>query len=90
MFSLPGHTLADVVHEDAESVLVRARRGEADVLLRTPRDDYASPDQLAKLRYGFEIQRSLDAPGVARALGLERRSGGWVAHIGFLSALVRS
>jgi predicted ATPase/signal transduction histidine kinase len=78
MLTLSGYAVSDAVHEDAESILLHARRGDQGVLLRTPRVDYPSPEQIGRLRYGYEIQRGLAQAGVVRVLGLERRTGGWV------------
>ena len=75
----PTATVVDVIHEDGETRLVRATWGEdeARVLCRTPRDDYPSPENIARLRYGYEVQAGLDLAGTARPIALERLAGSW-------------
>ncbi len=78
MLTHSGFHISTVLSAESESLLVRARRGEQDVLLRTTSADYPTPEEIRKVRYGYDIQRSLMGDGVVRVLGLERRSRGWV------------
>jgi predicted ATPase/signal transduction histidine kinase len=72
------HNAADIVIEDASSVVTRAARDGRRVLLR--RSSKASPTsrELAMLRHGASISQSLDLPGVLRVHAVEELAGGVV------------
>lgn len=66
-------TVASEVRENAESALFRGYRsadGRA-VLLKCPQGGRPTTRQLARLRHEYAILSSLDAPGVAKAFGIE-------------------
>ena len=75
------YTAVDSVIEDATSVTTRGVREGRPVLLR--RSSKASPTarDLAKLRYGAAISRSLDLPGVLAVHGVEEARGGGVVVV---------
>jgi predicted ATPase/signal transduction histidine kinase len=70
MITLPDFTLAETLLADDTGLLVRGTLKGQPVLLRTPRDDYPPPDELARLKYGHEISASLEGAGTVRSLAL--------------------
>ena len=67
------HTAPEIVIviEDASSVVTREERDGLPVLLRRSNKPCPTPHDLAKLRYGAALARSLDLPGVVRVHGVE-------------------
>ena len=65
------HTAADIVIEDASSVVTRSARQGRPVLLRRSNKACPTSRDLAKLRYGASISQSLNLPGVMQVLGVE-------------------
>ncbi|WP_224245439.1 trifunctional serine/threonine-protein kinase/ATP-binding protein/sensor histidine kinase [Hyalangium gracile] len=72
MDSTPGFTNLQPLLEERNHVLLRACRGERSFLLRMPREGSPTPEEHARLRYGYELSASLDLPGVARVVELLR------------------
>ena len=72
------YTAADTVIEDTSSVVTRAVRDGRPVLLRRSSKALPTARDLAKLRYGAAISRSLDLPGVLAIHGVEEVEGGVV------------
>ncbi|HYO53325.1 trifunctional serine/threonine-protein kinase/ATP-binding protein/sensor histidine kinase [Archangium sp.] len=46
--------------------------------MRRPREEYPSPEQLARLRYGYELSAQLNLPGVVNVLELTRQGNSLV------------
>ena len=74
-------TAATSVIEDASSVVTRAVREGRPVLLRRSSKARPTARDLAKLRYGAAISRSLDFPGVLAVHGVEEAVDGGVVVV---------
>ncbi|WP_224365093.1 trifunctional serine/threonine-protein kinase/ATP-binding protein/sensor histidine kinase [Hyalangium versicolor] len=72
MYSIPGFTNLQPLLEERTHVLLRAWRGDRSFLVRLPREESPSPEELARLRYGYELSATLDLPGIVKALELVR------------------
>ncbi|WP_437282994.1 AAA family ATPase [Sorangium sp. So ce375] len=72
MYSIAGFTITENLAADGTTVLSRAQRDGQSFLIRTFAKEYPRPEETARLRYGYDLCSRLDAPGVARVLGLER------------------
>src|SRR5689334_10133924 len=71
---LAGYPVEEILHQDQGAVLARARRGDRPVLLRQLRG--GDPRQsAARLRYGYEVGRSLNVTGLVKPIALEQRDG---------------
>ena len=70
--TLPGFLIEAELHHGRKRAVWRARRtgDQAAVILKTLIDEFPSPADTAGLRREYQILRTLDAPGVARALEL--------------------
>jgi histidine kinase len=75
MISIPGFVVSEVVCEGQHAVVARAKRGERSVLIRTTAASYPTPADLARLRYGAEIERGLALDGVMKVDGIETYGG---------------
>lgn len=66
--------IIEKLHETRRSVVYRATRAgdAASVVLKMLNSEYPTPRGLARYRQEYEIIRSLDAPGVIRASGLDK------------------
>ncbi|MEP7125272.1 MAG: AAA family ATPase [Byssovorax sp.] len=69
------YTAEGRVIEDASSVVTRGVRDGRPVLLRRSSKARPTPRDLAKLRYGASISRSLDLPGVLAVHAVEELDG---------------
>ena len=67
---------AEIVIEDASSVVTRAARDGRAVLLRRSNKACPTSHDLAKLRYGASLSQTLDFPGVVRVHGVETETSG--------------
>jgi predicted ATPase/signal transduction histidine kinase len=77
--TLSGEAKVEVLGADASWTLVADHREDGPVLLRRSSKEYPDPDELARLRYGYENSlRLADVPGVSRVRGLERVGNGLV------------
>jgi serine/threonine protein kinase len=68
-----GFTMRSAIRADAEAVLYRGQRASDGhpVLLKTPSGGRPSAAQVARLCHEYSVLRSIDGPGVARAIGIE-------------------
>ncbi|HEU4333262.1 MAG TPA: sigma 54-interacting transcriptional regulator [Candidatus Eisenbacteria bacterium] len=73
MLDVPGYSSQQELHRGRKCVVVRAIRDRdgLSVILKAPAEEFPKPEEIASLRREFEILTGLDAPGVARALGIE-------------------
>lgn len=70
---IPGFADLQIIHEGRSTRVLRGRRS-ADgrpVVLKTLRDDYPSSEARARLRLEYEVLRSIEEPGVVKAIALE-------------------
>ncbi|MSP59687.1 MAG: GAF domain-containing protein [Myxococcales bacterium] len=74
MQALPGFELLETVGGDRWSIVRRARQGQRSVLLRLPGKEYPSVDELARLKYGFDVSQQIDSPAVLKVFALERHA----------------
>ncbi|ADO67837.1 trifunctional serine/threonine-protein kinase/ATP-binding protein/sensor histidine kinase [Stigmatella aurantiaca] len=72
MLNLPGFTISEVLQSDETGWLARAERHQQRVLVRMPREDFPSLEELARLKYGYELSAGLDIPGIVKVLDLTR------------------
>lgn len=72
---IPAYVIEEELHRGRRSLLCRARRESdgATVILKTLGGPFPSPADVACLVREHEILRTLDLPGVVRALALERQ-----------------
>jgi histidine kinase len=71
MFSIAGYQISEVLYESSRSLVYRANRDRASVILKVLNQEYPSPEAIARFRSEFEITRSLDLAGVIQAYALE-------------------
>ncbi|HTU62309.1 MAG TPA: serine/threonine-protein kinase, partial [Polyangiales bacterium] len=71
MRHIAGYTITEALISTPEYLVLRARLGDRPVLLRLPANEYPTLDAIARLRHGYELQRSLDTPGVTKTIALE-------------------
>ena len=74
MQTVPGYTVSEVIVDDSEAIVMRARQGERQVILRSTSKEYPSADELSRLRYGAAMTEGLDLSGVVKVLGVERNT----------------
>ena len=72
MPTLPEFTLSEILLTDDTGVLARGERNGQTVLVRMPQEDYPAPEELARLKYGYELSAKLQAPGDVKVLDLLR------------------
>lgn len=79
MIKLHGYTLSHCIREGLTHGLFRGRRSSdgVPVLVKALRGDHPSAGAVARLRYEYTLLKSLEAPGVARALALEPAGNGF-------------
>ncbi|MCA9718477.1 MAG: AAA family ATPase [Myxococcales bacterium] len=72
MTILPGYTIRETIHEGIRSVIYRAVRDsdQAPVVIKAIRD-YRERQQVAQLRHEYQVIKTLEHPGVIRALALQ-------------------
>ena len=74
--SLSGYKIGDRIHEGSRSVVYRAVR-ESDnqpVIIKALKTAYPTHRDISRFKYGYEILKSLNIHGVARAYGLEKHN----------------
>ena len=78
--SLPGYQLKTLLYESPDSLIYRGQRLRDDlpVILKTLKQPYPSPEQVAWFKREYELTLSLKLPGVIQAYGLEAIQGHWV------------
>ncbi len=71
--SLQNYTLAERIHQGANSVLFRGTRNSdgTSVIIKLPTREYPDPREFALLRHEHGILRELNVPGVVKTYGLE-------------------
>lgn len=68
--------LREVVHESRRSLIRRATRGDgAAVLVKLPRTEHASAEDVASLEHELAVLETLAGPGVCEVLGLHEVDG---------------
>ncbi|MGQ7847267.1 AAA family ATPase [Granulosicoccus sp. 3-233] len=74
MSFIPGFQAGERLYESRNSLIVRASRDSdgLPVVIKILKNDYPSPEELARYRREFEITRSLDLPGVIHSYELRR------------------
>jgi len=76
MLEIPGYQVTEKIYQSQRSIVYRAQRLEdgRSVILKTPHAQYPLPEEILRYRREYEITRSLNIDGVARAAGLEKIS----------------
>jgi predicted ATPase/class 3 adenylate cyclase/tRNA A-37 threonylcarbamoyl transferase component Bud32 len=73
MITLAGYTLSEQLYESARSIIYRGRRhtDHQAVILKLLKNEYPTPEELARFRREYELTRNLNLDGVIRVYGLE-------------------
>lgn len=73
MIAIPGYQILEKVYESSRSLLYRSQRNSdrACVILKILRQEYPSPQAIARFQMEYEIICSLNLEGVIKAYGLE-------------------
>ncbi|PSB34111.1 serine/threonine protein kinase [Stenomitos frigidus] len=78
MVTIPGYQVVEQLYESPRSFIYRGVR-ESDrlpVILKTLKQEYPSPEAIARLRLEYTITHSLDLAGVVKAYSLESYARG--------------
>lgn len=70
--TLPGFLNLELLAETRNALLVRGLAGDRPVLLRFPHSPQPSPEEIARLRYDFELSSQVNSPHVVKVHGLEQ------------------
>ncbi len=73
MIAIPGYQAVEKLYESSRSLIYRAQHGVdlTPVILKMLRQEYPSPQTIARFQMEYEILQSLNLPGVISAYGLE-------------------
>jgi serine/threonine protein kinase len=73
MIAIPGYQAVEKLYESSGSLIYRAQRSsdEIPVILKMLRQEYPSPQSIARFQMEYEILQSLNLVGVITAYGLE-------------------
>ncbi len=74
MLNIPGFSRPTEIYESANSLVYRAIR-EADhqsIILKVLKEDYPTPEELARYRREYDIIKSLNSPGVVQVYDLQK------------------
>jgi two-component system, sporulation sensor kinase A len=73
MIAIPGYQAIEKLYESSRSLIYRAQRSVdfTPVILKMLRQEYPSPQAIARFQMEYEILQSLNLPGVVTAYGLE-------------------
>ncbi|HEY9848465.1 MAG TPA: AAA family ATPase [Leptolyngbyaceae cyanobacterium] len=74
MLNIGGFSVQEQIYESANSLVYRARR-ESDnqpVILKILKENYPTPQELARYRTEYNITKSLNLPGVAKVYDLHK------------------
>ncbi|NJK27809.1 MAG: AAA family ATPase [Coleofasciculaceae cyanobacterium SM2_3_26] len=74
MIALPGYQITAKIYESANSLIYRCirLRDRQPVVLKILKQDYLSPNELARYKQEYEVTHSLNIDGVVKALGVEK------------------
>ena len=80
MIGIPGYQIIDTVYESSRTVVFRARQEseQRPVILKVLKREHPPPKDVARYEREYEILRSLEISGVARAYGLEKHGDGLI------------
>ena len=70
--TLPGFLNLEVLAETRHALLVRGLADDRPVMLRFPHSPQPSAEEVAYLRYDFELSSEIDSPRVVKVHGLEK------------------
>jgi two-component system, sporulation sensor kinase A len=73
MIAIPGYQAVEKLYESSRSLMYRAQRSvdRTSVILKMLRQEYPSPQEIARFQMEYEILRSLNLAGVINAYRLE-------------------
>jgi PAS domain S-box-containing protein len=73
MIAIPGYQAIEKLYESSRSLIYRAQRSidRTPVILKMLREEYPSPQAIARFQMEYDILRSLNLVGVVTAYGLE-------------------
>jgi predicted ATPase/class 3 adenylate cyclase/tRNA A-37 threonylcarbamoyl transferase component Bud32 len=74
MLTLTGVSVIALIYESANSLLYQAIREEDNqpIILKVLKEDYPTPQELARYRTEYEITKSLNLPGVIKVYDLQK------------------
>ncbi len=74
MLALPGIIVQAQIYESANSLVYRAIREQDNqrIILKVLKENYPTPQELARYRTEYQITKSLDLPGVAKVYDLQK------------------
>src|SRR5262245_47299873 len=77
--ALSGYAVAECIHDGSRSRVYRGVRqsDKLPVIVKVHRNEYPAFTELSQYRNHYTLTRSLDVPGVARPLALERHGNGF-------------
>jgi len=73
MLTISGYQIQEQLYESAHSIIYRGRRKADDqpVVLKLLKNEYPTPEELARFRREYEMTRGIDIDGVVNVYGLE-------------------
>jgi PAS domain S-box-containing protein len=73
MITIPGYQAIEKLYESSRSLIYRAQRSVdlTPVILKMLRQEYPSPQEIARFQMEYDILRSLNLAGVVTAYGME-------------------
>ncbi|BAY09132.1 hybrid sensor histidine kinase/response regulator [Calothrix sp. NIES-2098] len=76
--TIAGYNIVQVLYEDNTTYVYRGVRklDTSSAIIKTLKSEYPTIEQLARLRYEYQILQSLDIEGIAKPLGLENYQNG--------------
>ncbi len=74
MLNLSNYQAIDSIHESDSTIVYQGRRisDNLPVIIKTPKNDYPSPEESARYSHEFKILNGLDLNGVIKAIDLEQ------------------
>jgi predicted ATPase/serine phosphatase RsbU (regulator of sigma subunit)/tRNA A-37 threonylcarbamoyl transferase component Bud32 len=74
MLILPNYQILNQIYESANSLIYRGIRNEDNqpVILKVLKEDYPSPEELARYQQEYEITKHFNLPGIIKTYGIEK------------------
>ncbi|HBB36113.1 MAG TPA: serine/threonine-protein kinase PknK, partial [Cyanobacteria bacterium UBA9273] len=74
MVVIPGYQIVGKLHESAKSLVFRVQRDgdRSAAILKVLKQEYPTPEQMARFKLEYDTTRNLDIAGVIKTYGLEK------------------
>ena len=74
MLTLPNYQIGTQIYESANSLVYRGirKKDNQPIILKVPKEDYPTPEELTRYRQEYEMIFELDLAGVVKAHGIEK------------------